>query len=108
VVPHVIGWDNAYSGDDFEIVAIHYPEFSFEEKIENVQEAINEFGIEYPVAIDNDGKTWRAYRQRFWPTRYLIDRSGNIRFKHIGEGAYDETARLIEALIAEPVAENQD
>ena len=102
MVPHVIEWYDEYAGEDFEIVAVHYPEFSFEEQIENVEDALVRFGIEYPVAIDNNGQTWRAYRQRYWPTRYLVDRDGNIRYKHIGEGAYNETARNIEALIAEP------
>lgn len=101
-MPHVIEWYDEYAGEDFEVVAIHYPEFSFEEKVENVEDALDRFGIEYPVALDNNGQTWRAYRQRYWPTRYLIDRDGNIRYKHIGEGAYNETARNIEALIAEP------
>ncbi|MGB1252962.1 MAG: redoxin domain-containing protein [Candidatus Promineifilaceae bacterium] len=102
MVPHVIEWYDEYAGEEFEVLAIHYPEFGFEEQIENVQDALEKYGIKYPVALDNDGKTWRAYRQRYWPTRYLIDRNGNIRYKHIGEGAYDETARNIEALIAEP------
>lgn len=101
MVPHVIEWHDAYAGDDFEVLAIHYPEFEYEEQIENVQAALEQYGIEYPVALDNNGQTWRAYKQRYWPTRYLIDRNGNIRYKHIGEGAYNETARNIEALIAE-------
>ena len=101
MVPHVIEWHDAYAGDDFEIIAVHYPEFSHEEELENVQAAVERMGIEYPVTLDNNGQTWRAYRQRYWPTRYLIDRNGNIRYKHIGEGAYEDTAKYIEALIAE-------
>lgn len=95
-------WYAAYQGEDFEIIAVHYPEFSFEEKVENVQAFVTDNEIQYPVAIDNDGKTWRAYRQRFWPTRYVIDKEGNIRYKHIGERGYDETAAVIEALMALP------
>ena len=101
MVPHVIEWYDAYAGEDFEVIAVHYPEFEYEKKLENVQNAIDNMGIPYPVAIDNDRETWGAWRQRFWPTRYLVDRDGNIRYKHIGEGAYEETARNIEALIAE-------
>lgn len=101
MVPHVIEWYDAYAGDDFEIFAVHYPEFNFERDPDNVQNAIEDMGINYPVVLDNDRIAWGAYRQRYWPTRYLIDSEGNIRYKHIGEGAYDETALYIEALIAE-------
>ena len=85
---------------------MHYPEFGYEEVYENVLEATVELGVEYPVALDNEGQTWRAYQQRFWPTRYLIDKEGNIRFKHIGEGAYEETEQYIQALMAEPYSES--
>ena len=101
MVPHVIEWYDDYAGEDFEIIAVHYPEFSFERELENVAEALIDQKIDYPVVLDNDRVAWGAYRQRFWPTRYLIDREGNIRYKHIGEGAYDETARLIEELMRE-------
>lgn len=101
MVPHVIEWYDNYAGDEFEIIAVHYPEFSFEREVENVAQAIEDQGITYPVVLDNDRVAWAAYKQRFWPTRYLIDKQGYIRYKHIGEGAYEETARLIEALMAE-------
>jgi hypothetical protein len=102
VIPWVREGYEKYNGDDFTVIGVHYPEFSYEEKIENVQEATVRLGVAYPVAIDNDGKTWRAYEQRFWPTRYLIDKNGYIRYKHIGEGAYAETEALIKSLMAEP------
>ena len=84
------------------MIGVHYPEFSYEEKLENVQEATVRLGIDYPVAIDNDGVTWRAYQQRYWPTRYIVDKQGHIRYKHIGEGAYEETETIIQLLMAEP------
>jgi len=102
VIPWVREWDGKYAGDDFEIIGMHYPEFAREEVYGNVAEATINLGVEYPVALDNDGRTWRAYNQRYWPTRYLIDKEGNIRFKHIGEGAYEETEAYIQALMAEP------
>jgi hypothetical protein len=101
VVPHVNDWYAHFGGADFEVIGVHYPEFDYERDLDNVKAALERMAIQYPVAIDNDRKTWSAYRQRYWPTRYLIDKAGNIRFKHIGEGAYDETLRLIAALIAE-------
>ena len=84
------------------MVSVHYPEFSYEEKIENVREAAEELGVTYPIAIDNEGVTWRAYRQRYWPTRYVLDKTGHIRYTHVGEGAYSETEAVIQALMAEP------
>jgi hypothetical protein len=102
VIPWVREWNEKYEGDDFIVIGMHYPEFGHEEVYENVLEATVELGVAYPVALDNEGQTWRAYQQRFWPTRYLIDKEGNIRFKHIGEGAYEETEQYIQALMAEP------
>jgi hypothetical protein len=94
-------WHQRYAGDDFVVVTIHYPEFRYEEDIDNVRQALAMNEIEYAVAIDNDGLTWRAYKQRYWPTRYLIDREGHIRYRHIGEGGYDVTDKAIRQLLAE-------
>lgn len=102
VIPYMNEWHEKYAGDDFIIISVHYPEFRYEREIENVREALVRFEIEFPVAIDNDRLTWAAYNQRFWPTRYLIDKNGHLRYKHIGEGAYEETAAVIELLMAEP------
>jgi hypothetical protein len=84
------------------VIGNHYPEFSYEEDLDNLIEALSELDISYPVAQDNEGKTWRAYKNRYWPTLYLIDKQGNIRFTHIGEGRYQETEAAIQALLAEP------
>ncbi|NCF67526.1 MAG: redoxin domain-containing protein [Chloroflexi bacterium] len=104
MIPWVREWYEKYEGDDFTVVSIHYPEFGYEEKVENVLQATIDLEVDYAVALDNEGTTWRAYQQRYWPTRYLIDKQGNIRYKHIGEGAYDETEHLIQQLMAEPEA----
>jgi hypothetical protein len=101
VIPWVREWYEKYEGEDFAVVSIHYPEFGYEEVYENVLQATKDLGVKYPVATDNDGRTWRAYQQRFWPTRYLIDQQGNIRYKHIGEGAYEETEAYIQYLTQE-------
>ena len=84
------------------IVGNHYPEFRHERDLENLKEAVQELGIEYPVTQDNQGETWRAYGSRYWPTLYLIDKRGRIRYTHIGEGAYAETEAAIQILLAEP------
>lgn len=67
-----------------------------------MQDAVQRLGIEYSVAQDNDGETWWAYKTRYWPTLYLIDKHGDVRYKHIGEGAYKETEAAIKVLLAEP------
>ncbi len=85
----------------FTIVAFHTPELSVEKDWNNVKAAVKADGIKYPVAQDNDMKTWNAYRVNAWPTWFLIDKSGNIRYKHIGEGAYEETSLDIAALLEE-------
>ena len=91
-----------YDGDDFTVISVHYPEFNYERDYDNVVAAAERLGVEYPIAIDNDRLTWGAYHQRYWPTRYLIDKNGRIRYQHIGEGAYDETEAAIVQLMAEP------
>ncbi len=105
VIPHVRKWHSNHAAEGLQVISIHYPEFAHERELANVQEATERFEIEYPVALDNDGLTWRAYRQRYWPTTYLIDKAGRIRYKHIGE--YNERSaadaeRAIESLLAEP------
>jgi len=104
-IPWVKEWQAQYEGDDFTVISIHYPEFAYEREVDNVQDALERFEITYPVAIDNDRQTWRAYNQRFWPTTYLIDKNGRIRYQHIGEfsrGSDLEAVAAIETLMAEP------
>ncbi len=88
------------------IIGNHYPEFSFEEDLDNLKDAVKSLEISYPVAQDNDGATWQAYNNRYWPTLYLIDKRGHIRYVHIGEGAYEETEEAIKALLAEEAKSN--
>ena len=66
-----------------------------------MKDAIKQDGIEYAVAQDNNGATWKAYQNQYWPTLYLIDKQGHIRYVHIGEGGYRETEENIKALLAE-------
>ncbi len=94
-------WHKKYNGQGLVVIGNHYPEFSYEKDLNNLKRAVADLGIDYPVAQDNDGKTWRAYDNRYWPTLYLIDKKGNLRYLHIGEGAYDETEAAIQTLLAE-------
>jgi len=102
VIPRLIEWQQAYAELGLVIIGNHYPEFGYERSLENLREALERWEITYPVAQDNQGNTWRAYGTRYWPTLYLIDKQGRIRYEHIGEGAYDETEAAIQQLLAEP------
>ena len=100
-LPHLVGWYEKYKDNGLEIIGVHAPEFEFEKKYENVFEAVQKFGIKYPVVLDNDYATWNAYKNRYWPHKYLIDIDGFIVFDHIGEGAYEETETKIQELLME-------
>ena len=102
VVPALAQWHQMYSPRGLVIVGVHTPEFRHERELSNVRAALQQFGIAYPVLLDNDFDTWRAYRNRAWPTMYLVDKLGVIRYTHVGEGSYEQTRRAIEALLAEP------
>lgn len=101
MIPSLREWHQKYSGQGLVVIGNHYPEFGYERELDNLRNAVEELDILYPVAQDNAGKTWRAYENRFWPTRYLIDKRGYIRYRHIGEGHYDETEAAIQVLLAE-------
>jgi len=101
VIPSLREWYLEYQEDGLVVIGNHYPEFSYERDIENVKNALVDLDVPYPVAIDNDRQTWNAYNNRYWPTLYLIDKSGHIRYTHIGEGAYDETEQAILTLLNE-------
>lgn len=86
------------------IIGVHTPEFNYEKDIDKVKDALVRLDVPYPVALDNDWKTWRAYRNRYWPAMYLIDKAGDIRYVHIGEGRYERTEAVIQALLAEDLS----
>ena len=100
-LPHLVEWDRKYKDMGLVIIGVHTPEFTFEKDIENVKEAMKRYGIKYIVVQDNDYATWSAFKNRFWPRKYLIDKDGFIRFDHVGEGAYEETERKIQELLSE-------
>lgn len=101
VMPSLKDWHSKYKDQGLVIIGNHYPEFSYEEDLENLKAAIERFEIEYAVAQDNNGATWRAYQNRYWPALFLIDKQGHIRYVHIGEGRYTETEENIKALLEE-------
>ena len=103
-LPYITAWDDQYADQGLLIVGIHSPEFEFEKDIVNVQAAVDKYGISYPVILDNDKETWKAFENRYWPRKYIADHEGYIRYDHIGEGAYAETERVIQRLLAERAA----
>lgn len=100
-LPYLTAWDEKYKDSGLVIIGVHTPEFEFEKDYDNVQDAIEKYGIEYPVVQDNDYATWKAYKNRYWPRKYLVDAEGYIRYDHIGEGGYEETEMQIQKLLAE-------
>ena len=100
-LPYLIDWNEKYADKGLTIVGVHAPEFEFEKVTENVIEASAELGVVWPVAQDNNFSTWRSYNNRFWPAKYLIDANGLVRYRHFGEGAYDETEEQIRNLLTE-------
>jgi thiol-disulfide isomerase/thioredoxin len=99
--PHINALYEKYKDDGLLVVGVHSPEFGFEKDIAGVREAVEQANIEYPVVLDNNYAIWNAYDQRFWPAWYLIDADGFIRYRHFGEGAYDETEQEVQELLAE-------
>lgn len=102
--PYLTAWDKRYRDQGLTIVGVHTPEFSFEKVVSNVKDAAARYGINYPIAIDNEYATWNAWAQRYWPAHYLIDQQGNVRQVHYGEGGYAETESLIQQLLHTPAA----
>jgi cytochrome c biogenesis protein CcdA/thiol-disulfide isomerase/thioredoxin len=100
-LPYVKTWYEKYKADGLVVVGIHSPEFAFEKSLTNVQAAVTDLGITYPVALDNDYEIWHAFSNRYWPAHYFVDRNGEIRAHHFGEGNYDESENTIRELLAE-------
>lgn len=100
-LPHVTAWDKAYRDAGLQVVGVHSPEYAFEKEPANVQAAARNFGITYPVALDNDLATWTNYRNRYWPAHYLVDAQGTVRHIKFGEGDYRTTEKLIRQLLTD-------
>jgi thiol-disulfide isomerase/thioredoxin len=99
---YVTSWHQKYKDQGLVVVGVHTPEFPFERSTPNVQKALERFKITYPVAQDNRYATWEAYRNQYWPAVYLIDKQGQIVYRHFGEGNYAETEAEIQRLLAQP------
>jgi thiol-disulfide isomerase/thioredoxin len=101
VIPNLIKWHEKYASEGLVIIGNHYPEFDHESVQKNLEAAVKDLKIPYAVAEDNLGSTWKAYDTHYWPSLYLIDKHGHIRYIHISEGKYQETEDAIVALLNE-------
>lgn len=99
--PYLVKWHETYKDKGLVVVGVHAPEFSFEKNKANVQKAVNDQNITYPVALDNDFTTWSKFKNQAWPTSYLIDGEGMVRRVHEGEGDYDREEQSIRQLLQE-------
>ncbi len=100
-VPYVRAWAEKYKDQGVVVIGVHAPEFAFEKNIGNVKKAIEDFRLGYPVAVDNNFKIWRAFRNNYWPALYIADAKGQIRYHHFGEGDYEKSEAIIQQLLAE-------
>ena len=100
-LPFITSWDEKYSDNGLLIIGIHSPEFEFEKDPENVKMSIEKYNISYPVVMDNNMETWKAFENNYWPRKYIADHEGNLRYDHIGEGDYQKTEKIIQQLLNE-------
>jgi thiol-disulfide isomerase/thioredoxin len=100
-LPYVRAWAEKYKDQGLVVIGVHAPEFAFEKIIGNVKKAVTDLKVDYPVAIDNNYKIWRAFNNNYWPAHYFIDAEGRIRHHHFGEGDYDNSERIIQLLLSQ-------
>lgn len=98
-IPHLQGWEEKYKEEDFVVIGIHTPEFEFEQNPKNVENAIRELGVTWPVLLDNEYVNWNNFENDSWPATYLIDTEGNVADSRLGEVGYEETEAKIRELL---------
>ena len=100
-LPYVRAWAEKYEAHGLVVLGVHTPEFTFEHEADQVQRAVKDRGIDYPVATDNHYEVWQAFANHFWPALYVADEQGRIRYHHFGEGQYQQTEMVLQQLLAE-------
>lgn len=100
-LPALKRFNDAYAAQGLTLVGVHAPELYFEREIANVRREVSSLGIHYAVVTDNNYTTWSAYKVEAWPTIFILDKRGRVRYKHVGEGDYDGQERAIKTLLAE-------
>jgi len=104
-LPYVRAWADKYAGNGLVVVGVQTPEFEFEGELDNVERAIKEMDVRYPVVVDNDYAIWRAFDNNYWPALYFVDAEGRIRHHHYGEGEYEESETVLQMLLREAGAD---
>jgi thiol-disulfide isomerase/thioredoxin len=107
-LPYMKSWAEKYKDSGLVVIGVHAPEFGFEKDRGNVERAVHDYKITYPVAIDSDHTIWSAFNNEYWPADYFIDAKGRIRYHHFGEGEYDKSERVIQELLKENGATGLD
>jgi thiol-disulfide isomerase/thioredoxin len=100
-LPYVQAWHERYRDKGLTVIGVHTPEFTFAQYESNVERGIREFGLTYPIVIDSNREIWKAFANRYWPTKYLLDKDGYLRYGHFGEGGYAESEQVIQELLRE-------
>jgi len=100
-LPYVKAWHERYQEVGLTVIGVHTPEFTFAQYESNVERGVREFGLTYPIVIDSNYEIWKAFANRCWPSKYLLDKDGYLRFGHSGEGAYRECEEVIQELLRE-------
>ena len=100
-LPYLRAWAEKHGEHGLVVIGAHTPEFGFEHDVENVRRALAAMRVTYPIALDNDYAIWNGFSNQYWPALYLLDAKGAIRFTHFGEGAYDESERMIQRVLGE-------
>ena len=100
-LPHVNDWARRYADQGLVVIGVHTPEYDYEHDVGNLRTQVKQLGIDYPVAVDNDYRIWNAWGNQFWPAHYFVDRQGQVRHAHFGEGDYAGQEQVIRQLLDE-------
>jgi hypothetical protein len=100
-LPYVRAWADRYRERGLVVVGVHTPEFAFERDLENVRRALTELRVDFPIAVDNEYAIWRGFENHYWPAVYVLDAEGRVRFRHFGEGKYEQSEKAIRRLLAQ-------
>jgi thiol-disulfide isomerase/thioredoxin len=98
-LPYIQAWHERYRDLGLTVIGVHTPEFTFAQYESNVERGVREFGLTYPIVIDSDYELFKLFANRAWPSKYLVDKDGYLRYMHMGEGAYQETEQMIQDLL---------
>jgi thiol-disulfide isomerase/thioredoxin len=100
-LPYVQAWHERYHDKGLTVIGVHTPEFTFAQYESNVERGIREFGLTYSIVVDSNREIWKSFANRYWPTKYLLDKDGYLRYGHFGEGGYHECEEAIQELLRE-------